>query len=72
MNAKQLSLILTAALSVPAMAQDAPKSGTAVRPPQIYCVQYEVETGSRIARQECLTRKEWAKRGVNIDELIRK
>ena len=39
---------------------------------QIYCIQYENETGSRLARQQCMTRKQWAQEGVNVDELAKK
>jgi hypothetical protein len=37
-----------------------------------YCVQFEPETGTRIHRTECRTKQEWARRGVDIDELIKK
>jgi hypothetical protein len=39
---------------------------------QVYCVKYENETGSRLARQLCMTKKQWAQEGVNVDELKRK
>ena len=37
-----------------------------------YCVQYEPDTGSRVSRTECKTKKEWSKLGVQIDDLIKK
>ena len=37
-----------------------------------YCIQYEKSTGSRIRGSECLTKAEWAKRGVDVDNLARK
>jgi hypothetical protein len=37
-----------------------------------YCIQYEKSTGSRIRGSECLTKSEWAKRGVDVDNLARK
>ena len=39
---------------------------------EVYCIQYENETGSRLARQQCMTKKQWAQEGVNVDELARK
>jgi hypothetical protein len=33
-----------------------------------YCIAYDDVTGSRVAQQECKTREQWAKEGVNIDE----
>ena len=32
-----------------------------------YCVTYDDLVGSRITRQECKTRQQWAKQGVDID-----
>jgi hypothetical protein len=39
---------------------------------QKYCVQYENDTGSRLRRQECRTREEWQRLGVDIGEGQRK
>ena len=39
---------------------------------QVYCIQYENQTGSRLARQQCMTKKQWAQEGVNVDELAKK
>lgn len=58
---------LVALLSSPALAS-APKGPAET----VYCIKYEKETGSRIAPQECLTKKQWARKGVNIDEMLRK
>ena len=58
---------LVALLSSPALAT-APKAPART----VYCVKYEKETGSRLAPQECLTRKQWAQKGINIDELLKK
>jgi len=44
--------------SARAPAQSAPK----------YCIAYDDTTGSRVRQQECKTREQWAKQGVNIDE----
>jgi hypothetical protein len=37
-----------------------------------YCLQYDDLVGSRISKYECLTRKQWAKRGVDLDEHLKK
>lgn len=34
-----------------------------------YCVESEPFTGSRTIKTECKTRAEWAKEGVNVDQL---
>ena len=37
-----------------------------------YCLQYDDLVGSRISKSECLTRKQWANRGVDLDEYLKK
>ena len=37
-----------------------------------YCIQFEPDTGSRISRTECKTKKEWSKLGIRIDDLLKK
>ena len=44
--------------AAPAQAQSAPK----------YCIAYDDVTGSRVPQQECKTREQWAKEGVNLEE----
>ena len=46
-------------------ASKAPSSSKEAR----YCIAYENITGSRVTTQECRTRSEWAKRGVDVDSL---
>lgn len=36
-----------------------------------YCIQYEPDTGSRIGETACKTKAEWAKDGVNVDDLAK-
>jgi len=53
----------------------APKQGSrdqAQPKAQKYCLQYENETGSRLRREECRTREEWQRLGVDLDEGQRK
>ena len=37
-----------------------------------YCFKFNSDTGSRISRQECRTKKEWQRLGVDVDELLKK
>ena len=34
-----------------------------------YCLQFGLDTGSRINRVECKTKREWAQLGVDVDDL---
>jgi len=45
----------------------APSSSTA-DPQRKYCIELESVTGSRLYNRQCLTRAEWAKRGVDVDD----
>lgn len=54
-----------ALLAVPAVAQAAPSADQAKK----YCIRFASDTGSRINRVECRTRAEWAKLGVDVDNL---
>ncbi len=36
-----------------------------------YCVAYENVVGSRVTRQECKTKAEWAKDRVDIDKMLK-
>jgi hypothetical protein len=61
------SIILTGS---PAIA--APKQAPKGQPGQKYCLQYENDTGSRLRRQECRTKEEWQRLGVDVNEGQRK
>lgn len=37
-----------------------------------YCIEYEKMVGSRLERQECKTKRQWAKEGVDVDKLLNK
>lgn len=37
-----------------------------------YCIQYEKMVGSRLERQECKTKRQWVKEGVDVDKLLKK
>jgi hypothetical protein len=36
-----------------------------------YCVETAPFTGSMISKTECKTRAEWAKKGVDVDQLVK-
>jgi|KBSSwiStaDraftv2_1062776.scaffolds.fasta_scaffold2669806_1 putative hemolysin len=65
-------------VAVPSTAADnstsntvAPKTQVAAKN-QTYCLQFGVDTGSRIKRLDCKTKKEWAQLGVDVDEVVGK
>jgi putative hemolysin len=49
----------------------APKTQVAAKE-QTYCLQSGVDTGSRIKRVECKTKRQWAQLGVDVDDLTDK
>ncbi len=64
-----LGTILVAA---PAAATDPQGNTVAAKPAakeKTYCLQYSLDTGSRINRVECKTKKDWQRLGVDIDDL---
>lgn len=64
-----LSIAAAAGLAAPAGAAPATTSSSArVK----YCIQSEPLTGSRVRTTECLTKAEWAKRGIDIANLDRR
>lgn len=54
-----------------ASAWDNPQGNTVAAKPQekTYCLQFNLDTGSRINRVECKTKREWALLGVDVDEI---
>ncbi|MFL6737146.1 MAG: hypothetical protein ACJ8F4_08845 [Sphingomonas sp.] len=64
------SLILASltATAAPGVKPDAKSQG----PDQKYCVTFQSDTGSHLARTECRTKKEWRQLGIDVDELASK
>ena len=63
-------LASTAAAAAPAAKQtDRPASQSSG---QTYCIRLEPDTGSHYVRTECRTKEDWARRGIDVDELIKK
>ena len=62
----------TLLFAAPVLAQQDPQSNTAASKPakqqeKTYCFQFSLDTGSRINRMECKTRKQWEMLGVDVD-----
>jgi hypothetical protein len=76
MRIKQALVGITfAALAAPAIAsgaQSTKSADAAGAKATRYCLEYQTSTGSRIREKKCLTKAEWAKRGVDVDEVLRK
>ena len=62
-----------AASATPATAATAASSSTATSQAKAvkYCLAGEALTGSRLKTKECMTKAQWARRGVDIDALRR-
>lgn len=75
MTNKQIFVALGIALiAVPASAQNsaAPKAGkTTAVDQKKYCLAYDNIVGSRVRSQECKTKSEWAREGVDIDKMLK-
>lgn len=52
---------------VPAAAQ----TPAAAEAPKRYCVKYEL-TGSRVPIKQCRTEEQWRRRGVDVNEFLRR
>ena len=75
MTSKYILFAAIALIAAPASAKgnaDSSKAGKAAVSEQKYCVAYENMTGSRITRQECRTKRQWAEEGVDIDKMLKK
>ena len=75
MTCKLILIAAAALIAAPATAKgtdDTPKAGKTAVSELKYCIEYEKMTGSRVSRQECRTKKEWAEEGVDVDELLKK
>ena len=62
-------------VSAPALAESPESNSVAAKPAakeKTYCLQFGLDTGSRINRVECKTKREWAQVGVDVDEVIGK
>jgi hypothetical protein len=67
------SMLVLAGLTLtasPTLAAQQPVSKSQDRAPEkTYCLKYVLDTGSRINRTECKTKKEWSELGVDVSEL---
>ena len=55
----------------PAAEPAAATTASAAAKPNRICIKYAPMIGSRIEKMECKTRQEWARDGIDIDEMIR-
>ena len=64
-----IALVLAVSLSgTPATDSAKTKKSTKER---TYCIQYDDLVGSRIRKADCLTKKQWADQGVDVDEMLK-
>lgn len=63
----------TLLIASPAAAWDDAQGNTVAAKPKekTYCLQFGLDTGSRINRVECKTKREWAMLGVDVDDLAK-
>jgi hypothetical protein len=76
MTSKQILLAAAMAfIAVPASAANTSAGQKADKNAAVdqkkYCVSYENIVGSRVTRQECKTKAEWAKDRVDIDKMLK-
>ena len=75
MTSKQILFAAALAMiAIPASAENsaAPKPGKETAADQKkYCIAYDNVVGSRVNRQECKTKAEWAKDRVDIDKMLK-
>ena len=64
-----VGLIAIAAPAAAALQNSQAGSSSSAADATKYCIQYEPDTGSRLNRVECKTKAEWAKQGVQVDQL---
>jgi hypothetical protein len=65
-----LAIAAPAAATVASPKAQVAKPARAARAP-LYCMKDEKLVGSRIQKQTCMTKSDWAKEGVDIDQLQR-
>jgi hypothetical protein len=66
-----LVAVPTTAADNPQANSVAPKTRVAAKD-QTYCLQFGVDTGSRIKRVDCKTKRQWETLGVDVDEVVGK
>jgi hypothetical protein len=59
----------TAAGQTTSASKDPPAKQASQGQPVKYCVETDPFTGSRTFKTECKTKAEWAREGVNVDQL---
>jgi hypothetical protein len=74
MTSKHIFLAAITLIAAPAFAKGnevAPKTDKTSASEQKYCLSYDKTTGSRLNRQECRTKRNWAKDGIDVDKMLK-
>ena len=73
MTSKHIIVAITAAMiAVPATAKgDSKGDKSAAVDNKKYCIAYDGIVGSRVTKQECKTKAEWAKDRVDVDKMLK-
>ena len=76
MTSKQIiATVGMALIAVPASATTnsaaAKSSKSAAADQKKYCIAYDGIVGSRVTKQECKTKSEWAKERIDIDKMLK-
>ena len=70
MTSKFILVLGMALIAAPATAQSSKPAKTTDQTK--YCIAYDSIVGSRVTKQECKTKEEWAKERVNVDRMLNK
>ena len=65
-----LAIVVTATSGTAQAGETTAPKAAAKQREKLYCIK-EAMVGSRIAQKTCLTKAEWARQGVDVDELRR-
>ena len=74
MTSKHIFLAAIALIAAPALAKGnevSPKADKTSASETKYCLSYDKMTGSRMSKQECRTKRNWAKDGVDVDKMLK-
>jgi len=72
----KVSVAVSIMFASSAMAADGSKPADGKKPATAdaavkYCIESEPFTGSKLTKTECKTKAEWAREGVNVDQLAK-
>ncbi|NUT00895.1 MAG: hypothetical protein HOP96_07985 [Sphingomonas sp.] len=70
-NKSILVAVTFALIAVPAAGQASKADKKSTVDQKKYCIAYDNIVGSRVSRQECKTKAEWAKERIDVDKLLK-